>query len=373
MAVPAGEKTNPMGERIALAREADNHVEVIRLIDSLFAEGIYADALSWQYARALFQAARYDQARDSLAAWEEDPEKSTQVKNMLVTIAIQQHNDTEAIRHLIRLRERYPDNPAYPHRLARVFAARNELPAAEGQLALANRLDSLNQGVIAEWAEVLMRLDSPRRALGVLNRGLRQSPDNIGFRRQKAILDYRLQRYEAVVANVDYLMELGDTVPQVVKSMAFARYHTGRPDEAERWIDFLLDRDLWGEDLVYYKALILSDRGEKEVAGAYFREAVQGCLSPNFNPFAFQTGVNLFETGKYAETIRWFRMLSMFSNNLLITFYLAESYYQYYQDKLPALEAFQAFLDQSEAETEAEHREVARYRIRRIREDLHLQ
>jgi predicted Zn-dependent protease len=377
LAAPKGPEINGPSDNdhkhlIAGALEADHHVEVIRIIDSLRTSGIVSDELSWQYARSLFQAAHYDQARDSLAAWEDDPEKSTQVKNMLVTIAIQQRNEIEAIRHLIQLRDRYPENPVYPHRLARVFTARNELPAAEAQLALAHSLDSLNQVVILEWADVLSKLDVPHRALFVLNRGLRHSPDNIGFRRQKAILDYRMRRHEAVIRNVEHLMQLGDTVPQVVKTMAFSQFQTGNPDEAERWIDYLLDRELWGEDLMYYKALILSGRGEKSEAAAYFREAVNGCLSPNFNPFALQAGMNLFELGRYPETIRWLRMLEMFSTNLLITFYLAETYYQYYQDKSTALEYYQAFLDKSVAEAEAEHREVAGYRIRQIREDMHM-
>lgn len=363
---------DPYRHLITRALEIDHHVEVIRIIDSLRTAGVASDELSWQYARSLFQAAHYDQARDSLAAWESDPEKSTQVKNMLVTIAIQQRNEIEAIRHLIQLRDRYPENPVYPHRLARVFTARNELPAAEAQLALAHSLDSLNQLVILEWADVLAKMDVPHRALWVLNRGLRNSPYNIGFRRQKAVLDYRMRRHEAVIRNVEHLLLLGDTVPQVVKTMAFSYFQTGHPDVAEQWIDYLLDRDLWGEDLLYYKALILSGRGEKSEAAAYFREAVNGCLSPNFNPFALQAGMNLFELGMHPETIRWLRMLEMFSNNLLITFYLAESYFQYYQDKSTALEYYQSFLDKSVAEAEAEYREVAAYRIRRIREDMHM-
>ncbi len=358
-------------EQLTRMLETDNHLGIIALIDSLRNAGEYTPELSWQYARSLFQSARYDQAKDSLQKFEMDPMRSTQAKNMLVTIAIQQRREMEAVRHLIQLRDRYPENPVYPHRLARVFVSINQLPAAEGQLALANRLDTLNQAVIAEWAEVLLKMDAARRALGILERGLRISPENIGFRRQKAVIDFRLQRYDQVIRNVGFLTEKGDTTPQIVKILAFSYFHTGVLDKSEQWIAYLLDNEFTGEDIFYYKARILSAKGEKEAAQDYYRLAVHYCLSPNFDNFVFQAGLNLHDTRRFPEAIRWFQMARMFSANPLIAFYLAESYYQYYEDRSPALALYQLFLEQSESEQEEELRFIARSRMAQIREDQH--
>ena len=350
---------------------SENHPAILEFLDSLREEGHYNPQLSWHYARSLFQAGRFDAARDSLLLWEEDSVYRTRADNMLVQIAVQQRNHLEAIKYLIRLRDRYPENPVYPYRLARIFAADNQLLAAEGQYARAYRLDTLNQLVIREWADVLHNLGHTVRAYNMLRRGIAISPDNLGFRRQIVGVAYELNNMERVIEHSKYLTEQGDTTAQIVKLKAFAWFHLDYHQRAEYWIDYLLDNQLYGEDVFFYKARILAAKGDKIGAQEYFYEAVYSCLSPNFNTFAMQSGVNLYETRRYADAIRWFQMLRSFSTNPMITFYLASSYFEYYDDHEPAYRYFRLFLEQSTRKDQELYREYATSRIREITEERH--
>ncbi len=350
---------------------AENHPAILEFLDSLREEGHYNPQISWLYARSLFQAGRLDVARDSLLLWEEDSVYRTRADNMLVQIAVQQRNHLEAIKYLIRLRDRYPDNPVYSYRLARVFAASNQLLGAEGQYSRAYRLDTLNQLVIGEWADVLQKLGFTQRSYRTLMRGIAVSSDNLGFRRQMAGVAYELNKPEEVIEHGKYLTEQGDTTAQTVKIKAFAWFQLGFVQKAEYWIDYLLDNQLFGEDVYFYKGRILAAQGNKIGAQEYFYEAAYSCLSPNFNSFAMQSGVNLYETKQYADAIRWFQMLRSFSPNPMITFYLASSYFEYYEDREPAYTHFRLFLEQSIREDQEIHREYAMSRIREITEDRH--
>ena len=349
----------------------ENHPAILAFLDSLRQEGYHNTRLSWQYARSLFQAGHLDAARDSILRWEEDSIYRTRAENMLVQIAVQQRNHLEAIKYLIRLRDRYPNNPVYPYRLARVFAASNQLPAAEGQYARAYNLDTLNQLVIGEWADVLHKLGFTPRAYRTLLRGIAVSPDNPGFRRQMVAVSYELRRMQEVIDHGKYLTEQGDTIPQILKLKAFAWFELGQTKKAEHWVDYLLDNQLFGEDIYFYKGRILAARGDKVGAQKYFQEAAYSCLSPNFNPFAMQSGINLYETQQYSEAIRWFQMLRNFSANPMITFYLASSYFDYYDDPEPAYRHFRLFLEQSDRKDQEIYREHALSRIREIIEERH--
>ena len=360
-------------EKLEQLLGSENHPAILEFLDSIREAGHYDRQLSWQYARSMFQAGRLDTARDSLLMWEQDSLHQTRAENMLVQIAVQQRNHMEAVKYLIRLRDRYPDNPIYPHRLARVFNSLNQLPAAEGQYALAYRLDTLNQLVIGEWTDVLQRLESPERAYRILRRGINVSPDNQGFRRQMVGLTYKMRKTEEVIMHAAFLTQQGDTTAQSVKLKAFALFQLDSIDRAEYWIDYLLDNQFYGEDVFFYKGRILAARDEKIQAQLYYDEAAYACLSPNFYNFAMQAGVNLYETNKYDEAIRWLQMLRMFSQNPMITFYLASTYYQYYEDREPAHRHFQLFLEQSTRDEEEAYREYARSRIREITEDRHFQ
>ena len=364
---------NDYSQKINTLLETDQHLELLDYIDSLRLQNIYTPELSWQYARSLFQLGRLNQARDSLLIWESDSVMITQAQNMLATIALRQRNHLEAIKYLNKLSERYPENPTYPHRLARAFNAINQIYGAEYQLARAYRLDTLNQVVIREWADILLKMDFSGRALNILNKGIEISPDNMGFRRQKVIADYRLKNMEDVIATASHLTLKGDTAPMVVKLKAFALFQNDSIDKAEFWIDYLLKNDLTGEDVYFYKGKILSARNEHEDAKYYYQEAVFDCLSPNFNPFALQTAINLYELGNYQQSIRWLQMARIFNDNPTLLFFLAENYYDYYEDKMPALTHYQLFLEHSSNDNEEEYREYAKQRIRRINEEMHFE
>ena len=350
---------------------SENHPAILEFLDSLRAEGHHNPQLSWHYARVLFQAGRLDVARDSLLLWEEDSVYRTRAENMLVQIAVQQRNHLEAIRFLIRLRDRYPDNPVYPYRLARVFAASNQLLAAEGQYSKAYGLDTLNQLVIGEWADALQKLGFTQRSYRTLMRGIAVSPENPGFRRQMVVVAYQLNKPQEVIEHGKFLTQQGDTTAQTVKLKAFALFQLGQIKKAEYWLDYLLDNQLSGEDVYFYKGRILTAKGDKPGAQDYFYQATYSCLSPNFNSFALEAGINLFETKQYADAIRWFQMLRNFSENPMITFYLASSYFEYYEDREPAYRQFRLFLEQSTREDQEVHREYAMSRIREITGDRH--
>jgi hypothetical protein len=57
----------------------------------------------------------------------------------------------------------------------------------------------------------------------------------------------------------------------------------------------------------------------------------------------------------------------------MVLFYLASTYYLYYEDQEPALRNFHLFLEQSWRDEEETYREYARSRIREINEGKHFE
>ncbi len=359
--------------RLKELSDMENHTRILHYIDSLQEKGIGPGELSWLYANTLFQSGRLDQARDSLLNWESDSIYSYRAINLLTQIAIQQRDYMDAVKYLIRLSEYNPENPVYPHRLARVFNAMNQLPAAEGYFSKAHQLDTLNQIVMGEWVDVLIKLDFGQRARRVLERGITVSPENTGFRRQKVTLSYQGRDYEQTLENAEFLTQRGDTTPQIVKIKGFALFHLDSIDRAEFWMDYLIENGFVGEDVYYYKGRILAARGQKSEAQPYFHLASLSCMSANFNSFALAAGINLYETEQYQESIHWLQMTRHFSQNPMIIFYLALNFYDYYEDKNPALTNFRLFLEQSYSENQESHREYATRKIREIVEEKHFQ
>jgi tetratricopeptide (TPR) repeat protein len=358
-------------ERIKYFIEAENHLGVLTFIDSLRNIDNHNSELSWYYANSLFHSGRLGQARDSLLKWEKDSLFNPRIINMLTQIAIQQKDYMEAVKYLLIQQSQFPLNPIYPHRLARVYNAINRLPEAETCYSHAHSLDNMNQNLISEWVELLVKLDFTEKAVRILDQGIMQSPGNYGFRRQKVRLAYKTGEFDQVLEHATFLVHQGDTTPQVVKLKAFVYFQKDSIDNAEFWIDYLIENGFTGEDIYFYKGKILVEKKHKHKAQEYFDLAAVSCMSANFNPFALQAGINLFETGNYQESIRWLQMTKLFSQNPMITFYLALSFYDYYEDKNPALQQFRNFLKQSTTDAQEAHREFARYKIREIIAEIH--
>lgn len=358
-------------EKIRKMADMDAHLNILQHIDSLKNAQIYSPELAWQYARSLFQSGRYDLAKDSLQIWISDSIRSIQAHNMLTQIAIQQRNYNEAIGYLMNLSEKHPQNPVYPHRLARIYLATNRLFDAEQQLNKAHSLDSLNEIVLSDWADVLMKLESYPLANEILQKGIAISPDNLSFLQQKALLDYRLQKHKQVIQTAELLLAKGDTTPQIVKVMALAYYQTDSLSLSEIWLDYLINQNLGGEDISFYKGKNLMSRGKNEEAQKYFMEAVNQCLSSNFNPFVLQVGINYFDMRKYRESIAWLQMARNFSSSPMLLFYLGLNYYYHHEDKSNAQRYLGLFLEQSTKESEAGFRTHARSMLRHIAQENH--
>lgn len=359
--------------QIRILHDSDQHLDIVKLLEAPVTADTVSSELVWFYARALHHLGRFEQSQQYLLIIENDSLTGTRALNLLANQANQQKQYLRAIGYLNMLIERQPANPNYWLRKARIFKTMEEYPAAEGSLAAANKLDSLNQMVYIEWVDVLLRMDENRRALGRANYALNIAPDNLELRRLKTIALYRLKQMKQVCEEAQVLTLLGDTTDVIIKYKAFALYETDSLDKAAQWLYWLLEKGAEGEDIYYYLGKVYDKRGLKKEAQHYFMQASQLCISPNFRPMALQTGINMYEIGMHQESVKWLQTLRTFSDNPLIFFYLALNYDKLYQDKIPTLNHLRLFVENSSRKDEEELRYYAGQKIKQLTEDLHFQ
>jgi len=352
--------------------DLEDHKRIISLLDSVSETQVLFSEFSFYQGRALFNAGRTTEARLILRSLENDSALGPRATQMLATIAMQQRNNTEALSYLLKLSSLYPDNPVYHQRIARIFYAEGNFPAAMNYMLTAHRRDILNQTSIAELADIWMKMEMPGNAFRLLSNGIDLYPENFLFRRQMVSVCYRQRNMPETVGHAAFLTERGDTMPTVVRLKAFAYFDLGELDKSDFWLDYLLDREFSSEDILFYKGKVHEAKGNTVEALRYYEDAVRLTLSPNYNPFILQLAITLHENKQYQESIRWLQTARLLRDSPQVIYYLARNFDLFYQDKQPAMQHYQLFIDRAGDGLE-EQRAYARQRVRELRELLHLQ
>lgn len=352
--------------------DLEDHKGIISLLDSVSATQELSAEFSFYKGRALFNSGRFSEASSVLRIIKNDSVLAPRVTQMLANIAIQQRNNTEALGYLLSLGTLFPDNPVYHQRIARIFYAEGNFPAAMNYMLTAYRRDTLNQTSIAELADIWMKMEMPGNAFRLLSNGIELYPENFLFRRQMVSVCHRQRKMPETVEHAVFLTERGDTTPTVVRLKAFAYFDLGELDKSDFWLDYLLKNELISEDIFFYKGKVSEAKGNVNEALKFYEEAVKMTLSPNFDPFILQLAISLHENKKYQESIRWLQTARSLKDNPQLVYYLARNFDLFYQDKQPALQHYQMFIDRAGDGLEKQ-RAYARQRVRELREILHLQ
>lgn len=366
-----GQDRMNLRDQVRELHDLEDHRSIIHLLDSVFGSSQPPAEFSYYKGRALFYTGRNAEARGLLIPLESDSILEPRAIQLLATIAQQQRNNTEALGYLLKLSQYYPDNPLYLQRVARIFYSEENYPAAMNYMLSAYQRDTLNQTSIAELAEILMKLELPGNAYRLLSDGIELFPENLLFRKQMVSVCYRSNKMVEVIDHGSFLTAKGDTTPTVVRLKAFAYFDLGEIDKSEFWLDYLLNKDLTSEDVWFYKGKVTQARGNKNEALGYYEKAVEMTLSPNFSPFLLQLAISLEENQHYQESIRWLQAGRTIKDSPELIYQLARNFDLFYQDKQPALQHYQMFIDRP-GENLEDQRAYASLRVRELRELLHL-
>lgn len=366
-----GQDRMDLRAQIRALHDLEDHRSIILLLDSVFGRTQPSEEFTFYKGRALFNSGQITEARGLLIPLETDSILGPGATQLLAVIAQQQRNNTEALGYLLKLSQYYPDNPLYLQRVARIFYSEGNFPAAMNYMLSAYRCDTLNQTSIAELAEIWMKLEMPGNAYRLLSDGIKIFPESLLFRKQMVPVCYRRNKMVEVIDHGSFLTARGDTTPTVVRLKAFAYFDLGEMDKSEFWLDYLLNKDLTSEDVWFYKGKVTDARGNKNEALGYYEKAVHMTLSPNFNPFLLQLAITLGENQQYQESIRWLQTGRLFKDSPELIYQLARNFDLFYQDKQPALQHYQMFIELA-GENSEDQRAYAIQRVRELRELLHL-
>lgn len=366
-----GQDRTELRAQVRALHDMEDHHSIIHLLDSVYGDSQPSAEFSFYKGRALFNTGHNAEARSLLIPLESDSILGPRATQLLASIAQQQRNNTEALGYLLRLSQYYPENPAYLQRVARIFYSEENYPAAMNYMLSAYRCDTLNQTSVAELAEIWMKLEMPGNAYRLLSNGIELFPENLLFRKQMVSVCYRRNKMVELIDHGSFLTARGDTTPTVVRLKAFAYFDLGDIDKSEFWLDYLLSKDLTSEDVWFYKGKVTEARGNKSEALKYYEKAVDMTLSPNFSPFLLQLAISLEENHQYQESIRWLQSGRTFKDGPELIYQLARNFDLFYQDKQPALQHYQMFIELAGENLEGQ-RAYAIQRVRELRELLHL-
>lgn len=353
----------------------------------------YQAAMRWEDAAALFRRAdtsrvvtlvelatvldRGGEDRQALStaqrAHQRDP--SNRVAAMLVgRLLVDSERWTEAaalFRHLTQIE---PKNSVFHAQLGQAYARLDSIKWALVHFETALQLDPGNSGAALALSSLYLEMDYLHSARGALNRALRRRPDHIGLLRRSGEIALKEGSYERAYADFAGARERGDRSPETLRNHGVSAYLL---DSMSVALDLL--QLAWAADSSdYMGALYLGMAHARRSENAEAARLLDRAAKLGGQPFVADVYVRLGSLSqaenRIAEAVERFELaLRLDETRADITFYLAAVHEGTQGDRRLALRSYEAFLRDPQHGRYPELTEIARRRVRQIREVLFLE
>ncbi len=358
---------------LGLAFAKNNELsEAARVLREVWREQPGERSVGLALAGVYERAGRLPQALRVLARLAEEDSTAFPVLSRLGIVTFKLGDVASAWRIFEGLSRRFPRRADVQVWRARCAVKTDSVGAACEAYRHAVKLDSLNTAAWLGLARILLAQDSLKAASWAVKRGLRVSPRHPQLHRLNAEISQGLGQFEEAVVEFLEAQALGDHSAELFQKLGNCYYALGKFDKAKEV--FLRSAALKPRNPVAAYGLGLCYKQEDSLAqaAAWFRRALELSLPDYLGELYFQLGDCSAKLGHVRQAVSLFRKaLAHGASEGPVYYALATTYDRSYQDKQPALRAFEKALRYGGLSPEAVR--YAKERVEHLRELVHFQ
>jgi tetratricopeptide (TPR) repeat protein len=218
-----------------------------------------------------------------------------------------------------RLIKTNPQKAIYYRKMGDLFRRINQKDSAFIYYEHAFRLlpnDSKNGGALAE---ILIDQKNYTRADSIIDAGLERDSLNVTYLRSRIRSSYEVGAYQKVIVPGERLMRLGEGSSTTFTQIILSYYNLKLYTDCIRVYDFLLEKGMAGENVLYYAAKSYAKLREFDKSNELLRKCLEMAVSPTAEYYYHALGDNHEEMKQYKKAIAQYdTAFYMFKNPLML-------------------------------------------------------
>jgi tetratricopeptide (TPR) repeat protein len=245
----------------------------------------------------------------------------------LGNLNLRRGNNGKALVYFKKILQKDSTNFNVYKQLATISFNSGDLKADSVYLQKANTINPVDPDVAADLATIFINKKSYPKADSIVSRALAADTANLLLLHQKAIINYRLEKFPQTITICQQLIMGGAVSSDVINMLGISYFMVKRYKECIAAFEILETNKTASETSYYYTAMSYKALYDQDKAIIYLNKAIKEAISSNVDSYYSQMGDSYEKIHELNKAVSAYLKSLLYNDKPMITYYVLANLY----------------------------------------------
>lgn len=285
----------------------------------------------------------------------------------LGNLNLRRGNNGKALVYFKKILEKDSSNFNVYKQLATISYNIGNLKADSNYLQKANQINPIDPDVAADLAMIFINQKSYPKADTIVSKALAADTANLLLLNQKAIINYKLERFPQTISLCQQLMFGGAMSSEVINMLGASYFMVKRYKECISAFEILETNKTASETSFYYTAMSYKALNDQEKAIEYLNKAIKSAISSNVDSYYAEMGDSYDKLHRLNKAVNAYQKSLLYDSKPMITYYvLANLYDSELKNKVLAVKYYREYIKANPPQKQNTYLTYAKSRLKEL-------
>lgn len=240
----------------------------------------------------------------------------------LGNLNLRRGNNGKALVYFKKILQKDSSNFNVYKQLAAISYNTGNIKADSAYLQKANQINPIDPDVAADLATIFISQKSYLKADTIISNALSADTANLLLLHQKAIVNYRLEKFPQTITICQQLIIGGAVSSDVINMLGISYFMTKRYQECISAFEILETNKTASETSYYYTAMSYKALHDQDKAIVYLNKAIKEAISSNVDSYYSEMGDSFEKIHELRKAVNAYQKSLLYDSKPMITYYV---------------------------------------------------
>jgi tetratricopeptide (TPR) repeat protein len=285
----------------------------------------------------------------------------------LGNLNLRRGNNGKALIYFKKILQKDSTNFNVYKQLATISFNTGDLKADSAYLQKANWINRIDPDVAADLATIFINQKSYLKADTIISNALAADTANLLLLHQKAVVNYRLEKFQQTISICQQLILGGAVSSDVINMLGISYFMTKRYKECISAFEILETNKTASETSYYYTAMSYKALSNQDEAIGYLNKAIKEAISSNVNSYYSEMGDSYEKIHQFNKAVSAYQKSLLYDDKPMITYYvLADLYDSELKNKKTAVKYYWKYIKTNPPQKQSTYISYAKSRLKEL-------
>lgn len=285
----------------------------------------------------------------------------------LGNLNLRRGNNGKALVYFKKILQKDSTNFNVYKQLATISYNIGNLKADSGYLQKANQINPVDPDVAADLATIFINQKLYPKADTVVSKALAADTANLLLLHQKAIVNYRLEKFQQTISICQQLILGGAASSDVINMLGISYFMVKRYKECISAFEILETNKTASETSYYYMAMSYKALHDQNKAIVYLNKAIKEAISSNVDSYYSEMGDSYEKIHELSKAVNAYQKSLLYDDKPMITYYvLANLYDSELKNKANAAKYYRKYIKANPPQKQNTYLTYAKSRLKEL-------